>query len=86
MKNNMKKLLTIAALLIILTGCGNRIEQYVAEDSSKIICKDRYCLVTAVWYDGEIVHSVWDAVSTITDSIKDKRKTDAELILKTLKK
>jgi hypothetical protein len=79
----------IASLLVILilSSCnyfGNRVEQKVTDDTSCLLCGSLHCLVTYVWYNGEIVESYYDNVYSLNDSIVLVRQKQGKAIIKSL--
>lgn len=74
----------IGAYMSLSVPFGDRVEQKINNDC-RGITNEFDCIVTYVWFDGEIAESWYDAMSTVNDSLMDIRVKEAEQLLKTLK-
>lgn len=77
-------------LLLLITGCSScsnyQINQEVVPQTDTILCGERTCFCTYVWYSGDLIQVWYDPVSTITDSLVIARQKQGERMLNALKK
>ncbi len=85
----MKKVLFI--VMICLVGCdniqGNKVTHSIEHDEQPLLlCGERNCYATYVWFDNKIVWSKYDPVSKVNDSLVVARQKQASVILNALRK
>ena len=71
-------------VLTITKHFGLRVEQYVIEDDSKLLCNCKSCIGTIIWQDGKIIRNTWIPL-TVSDSAQKAELAIANNIVKNLK-
>lgn len=73
-------------ICLLFFGSCSYVEQEIRTDDHRNICPSGTCFVTYAWYKSEIARAWYDDINTVTDSLVQLRKRQADSLVKALKK